>query len=111
MVKQQAVQAAVTVATLSGALRWVPDNLRHGCQSIAIQADGEMLPADAQGRTPLRGITLSREATVEFYGKFCNTLFIGDNIDVSVRTEDLVADLGAGKGTKGKPYFIGVAVK
>lgn len=100
---------APATATLIGDLKWVSESLRQGCRAIAILVDGEKLPANAEGKKPLRGITLTRSKTELFDEMFGETVFIGDEISVTVRTTDLEGDLAQGVGTKGHPYFVGVS--
>ena len=86
---------------------WVADDVRNSSRSIAIKMDGEEPGQD--GKTPLRGITLNRDATIIFDQHFDNTLFIGYRIAVLIRSqESLTEDLADGKGLKGSQYLRGV---
>lgn len=90
---------------LSGNLMWVSDK-GGACRAIAIKADDEQ--PGAEGKPPLRGIILTRDATAVFDQHFGTTLFLRDRIAVLIGSpESLDKDLADGKGLRGNEYLKG----
>jgi hypothetical protein len=107
----QTVESKTSNVVLVGDLKWVADTLRAGCMTIAVLDPDEQFPRTEKGFRPLRGVTLTKSATKIFAEELGETIFVEDRIAIAIRTEDLLADLDAGRGTKGNPYLIGTAVK
>ena len=92
---------------LIGELMWVSEKPEM-CASIAILCDDEQA-TNAEGKALLRGIKLTRSATVNFREYYEEELFKHDRIAVMIRTDDLAKGLSDGVGLLGKKggYFIG----
>jgi hypothetical protein len=106
------VASQLPVQPIRGFLRWVNEDLNYGCRSIAIAVDGETEIDPVKNMPVLRGITLNREATKTFDSAFCVTILPGADIVVYVLTNDLIADMAAGIGIRGRDgkYFTGMSV-
>lgn len=100
------------VAAITGVLKWIAPELRDGCRAIAVLRDDETGPADANGRLPLTAVLLTKNLSERFDAALGEKIFRNySRITITVRTEDLAADLAAGKGRQRHPYFIGVEIQ
>ena len=95
--------AVSATSTITGYLKWTAEHARCGSLAIAIRL------ADSP-REELVGISLTKTATERFEEVLGETIFKDDVVSVTVRSEDVEADLAAGVGAKGHRYFIGTAV-
>ncbi len=108
-----AVIAVYLVAVITGVLHWVAPDLRDGCRSIAIARDDET-ELDADGRPLLTGVRLTKSMSARFDEAHGESIFVHETrLSITIRTENLEADLASGKGRSHsrKPYFVGQAVE
>lgn len=105
MQKQNATpETAVSAeSTIIGYLKWTADAPKCGSLAIAIRLLDD-------SRDELVGISLTKTATADFEKVVSETVFVNDVVTVTVRSENIEADLAAGVGAKGKKYFIGTSV-
>lgn len=108
---QQTLESNAATAVFEADLKWVADTLKTGCLILAVLDPKEHLPKSAKGFKPLRGVMLTKSATKIFNEALGETIFVEDRLEITIRTENLAADLAAEKGIKGNPYLIGTAVK
>lgn len=97
---------ALVVAIITGKLKWVSNIQKDACLLIAILRSDET-ETDAFGNKLLVGIKLTRGLSARFQAAYGEIIFLGDDISVKIRTEDLAADIAEGKGRRNNPYFIG----